>query len=77
MQPDFSAAQSVWRRDRDSNLHYLLCRTAKNRRVRDLQRILQLTRLIRRMAWTPELGKVNPSSGTAERRTLGDGVTET
>ena len=56
----FSAVWTCWRRDWDSNLRYPFSQAAKTRCVRYIQRILQHTRPIRRMASKPECGKVVP-----------------
>ena len=49
---------------------------AKSRWVRDMQRILQHIRLIRRIAEHPSLGKSSPFFYSAERRTPSDCRTE-
>jgi hypothetical protein len=60
IQPYFSATQTVWRRDWDSNLRYPFTQAAKARCVQYIRRILQHRRLIRRMALKPEFGKEVP-----------------
>src|SRR5258708_21324264 len=74
MQPDFSAAQTVWRRGRDSNSRYRSeCR--KDRRLRKLQGINLLSGDRGPDAVTA-LGQTSAVSSPIQRRMAGDSAAE-
>jgi hypothetical protein len=75
IQTNFSAAQTVWRRDRDSNLHYPLCRVAKSRVCATCNGFCNIHvssgELLEHPIW-----ESSPFSYSDERRTPSDGRTE-